>query len=152
MLLSFPFTKFRRYMMKDILKYIEINAFILFFLTFLILLFLINCTFVIFVVTLNQYYIKSHNSKGCRTTFVLGYCWAQNKILLINFMILFDISFNYNHFKPTYNIKKVEFCPLTIFYLYLLSYSTIFYYIIGMCINQIKNKTHSAFILTKKKS
>ena len=41
--------------MKDILKYIEINAFIVFFLTFLILLFLINCTFVIFVVTLNQY-------------------------------------------------------------------------------------------------
>ena len=69
-----------------------------------------------------------------------------------SFMILFDISFNYNHFKPTYNIKKVEFCPLTIFYLYLLSYSTIFYYIIGMCINQIKNKTHSAFILAKKKA
>ena len=46
----------------------------------------------------------------------------KTKFFLINFMILFDISFNYNHFKPTNNIKKVEFCPLTIFYLYLLSY------------------------------
>ena len=56
-----------------------------------------------------------------------------------------------NHFKPIYNIKKVEFCPLNIFLpVPAVVYSTIFYYIIGMCINEIKNKTHCAFILAKK--
>ena len=82
-------------MMKDILKYIEINAFIVFFLTFLILLFLINRTLVIFVVTLNQYCIKSHTiPRAAEQHLYLGIAGHITKSFLINFMILFDISFN----------------------------------------------------------